>query len=122
MAWIYVKQPLTEQDVDEIRIQLSVKDRKIESEPCCDFCGAHDIIWTYAASQTVTGEKLMHWRWVTCLECSVLIDEDDWNEIEMKLMGWLRVRFSAAPRSVLLTIVRMVIEDFFRYAERRRMP
>jgi hypothetical protein len=115
---MYLKKKIDEEDMDRMRISLSVQERKLSPEPHCDFCGEPHPAFIYAASQTTSGEDIQCWRWAACKDCSHLIDTDQTSVIERKIVAWLKkkVELPNVSESVLLFIARESMRTFEDFA------
>ena len=116
---MYVKREVTQEDLDNIRINLSVRELKLRPEPSCDFCGNVEPKYIYAAIRMSTGEWVSNWRWLACMDCSSCVDKNKWKPIEDKVIRYLRSKgFAAAGDKELRDAARMSIAQFLLYAER----
>ena len=113
----YLKRNVTSEDLDRIRINLSVRELKLREEPSCDFCGSHEPVFIYAAKRMSTGQWIFNWRWMACEDCSLAVDNNTWKPIEDKVIKFLRSRgFAEAPDNILRDAARMSIAQFIIYA------
>lgn len=113
----YLKRIVTPEDLDNIRINLSVRELKLRPEPSCDFCGSTKPMFIYAAKRMSTGQWAFNWRWLACEDCALTVDHNHWKPIEDKLIKFLRSRgFGDAPDNVLRDAARMALAQFIIYA------
>lgn len=118
---MYLKKKITEEDLDRMRISLSVQSKKLGPEPHCDFCGDPAPIFHYAATQTTAGEDVECWRWAACKDCSMLIDREDFFTIERKIVRWLKTRVGVpdVPDFILHLVAREAMRSFHEFSIRR---
>src|SRR6266481_4550153 len=106
----YGKRFINAEDLDRIRINLSVRELKLRSEPSCDFCGSEQPKFIYAASRMSTGALIFNWRWLACETCARAVESNDWKSIEDKIILFLRKRgFKDAPEIVLRDAAKLSI-------------
>lgn len=113
----YKRKLLTEPELDEMRIALSVRREKVSPEPCCEFCG-HPPVWRYGAVRMQSGEFRRCWRWCACGECAHAIERNDWMHIENKMVSIIRLLFPLYTRAALHKAVHMQLQEFHLYVER----
>jgi len=112
---MYQRKNLTDEDLDRMRINLSVRADKIGPEPCCDFCGQQIPAVIYAASRMSTGAWMDNWRWCACTDCDKGIQNGTWTRIEDKMITWLQTKFNM-PSDVLRAVVKESLSEFLLYA------
>ena len=123
---VYVREPLTTADVDQLRVNLSSQVRKLSPDPVCDFCGDPHPVWRYAANRMSTGEWRACWRWLACDGCGVAIEAGEWATVESRVREKLRqmVKVFGPGASAMLTesiltkSVRAALEMFHEYVQR----
>lgn len=113
----YLKKRLDEEGTDMMRINLSVRERKLSAEPVCDFCGDEHPVFVYASTRMSTGETQQCWRWCACEICSTAIDVEDWNTVESRLIRRLSDLLPSLMRGspLILKSVKYALEDFKHY-------
>lgn len=111
----YRKKALMEADIDEMRITLSVRQKKISSEPKCDFCGDDQPIFAYASRRMESGIIVDCWRWCACEDCSVSLDRRDWEAVLSKISKWLAGRLPY-PKNIIRHAARTSFQEFINYA------
>lgn len=117
----YMKKRLDDEGVDNMRINLSVRELKLSAEPVCDFCGDPTPIYAYASYRMSTGETTQCWRWTACQICSDAIDREDFRIIEARALRRLQSLLPPLTKgsSLVLSAVRLAMEEFHRYVVRR---
>jgi hypothetical protein len=120
MIFAYVKKRLSPRDLDNMRIDLSVQEKKLSPEPHCDFCGDPHPVFVYAASQTTAGEDVKCWRWAACQDCSNLIDTETFEGVEEKIAQWLvkKLDLTDMDRTFFRAIAKNAMRTFHRYSIR----
>ena len=117
----YLTQPLT----DEVRSRIvSNRDRVLllseERKAICDFCGNHDPLLMYEASQSTTGAKVPNWLWRSCERCSSLVKAQDWKGLSERMYTCyeepLKKMFSTADSELVRRAIDCSLFDFLLYA------
>jgi hypothetical protein len=115
----YKHKPLTAEDIDRMRITLSVQEKRLSREPVCDFCGGATPVVVFAASQMSTGTKQECWRWCACEDCKSLVLADDWDSVKNKLSGRLQeVIRGRLSKHTLDMAVESALYEFHMYSVR----
>jgi hypothetical protein len=115
--WKFLKKPLSDDDLTALRAALATVREKFRAEPSCDFCGDEKPEWVYAASQHTAGLYELNWRWAACTDCSVLLDTENLDVMENKLVFYLTSMTRISPEIVRLA-AQLSLEEFRRYAIR----
>jgi hypothetical protein len=118
----YLKKALTPEILDTLRINLSVREKKISHDPVCDFCGNPKPIWVYAADRMSTGAIQRAWRWTACAFCSRFIDKDDWTAVRGRVANRTLRLLRAFPVAHIHLLAHQAAEEalreFYSYAVR----
>jgi len=117
---MYLKRIVTPEDLDSVRLNLSVWGWKLSAEPTCDFCGDPTPKFLYASIYFQAGERIPNWRWMVCESCSGHLDRNNWKPIEAKIVTYLKQSgFANAPERALQRAAMMALNDFIFYARER---
>jgi hypothetical protein len=116
---MYLKKPLTAQDLAAVRNQLVSVQEKLSAEPCCDWCGDPPVV-VYAARRSSTGVFERCWRWMACAKCEALVDADDWDTIKVRTVARFKkffgTRLPEVPDSLVREAVASALAQFHKYA------
>lgn len=117
MVTRYVYKRISDEGMDTMRIQLSVREKKLSPEPHCDFCGDPNPTVVYASNVMSTGERTPCWRWCACVRCHELVIINDWETVIHNLTAWLAGKLEGVPPSMCEEAARHSFKDFLRYAQ-----
>lgn len=116
---MYLKKVLDAQAIDAVRINLSVQEQKLRSEPSCDFCGDSPHV-IYAASRMSTGQPQQCWRWMACTTCEHMVDNNQWDAVEQRTTArfkqFFRARVPGATDATITKAVVLALAAFHSYA------
>ena len=111
----YLKKRLDETAVDNMRINLSVQQHKLGSEPVCDFCGQAETIWVYGSHRMSTGQVIDCWRWAACAKCSRLVDNNNWDAIASRVSSRLN-QILRIPAYQCKVAAMFALQEFHKFA------
>lgn len=116
----YMKKRLDDEGKDNMRITLSVQEKKLSPDPVCDFCGDLTPTFVYASYRMSTGQMYDCWRWCACEVCSGAIDREDFKVVEERMLHRLHALLPLVKGSpLILSAVRLALDEFHRYVIRR---
>ena len=101
-----VRKKLADEDLDNLRINLSVRKDKLSPEPVCDFCGSPDPVFIYAAISDT--DRRPWWRWCACTFCAEAVEN---NNLEQRLVECFAAKLRV-PRQALLNNIKDLLRDF----------
>ncbi len=114
----YAKTILTDDILDDMRINLSAQPNKLSAEPVCDFCGDDSPVCVYHASRTSTGREAVGaeviYRWCACQACEQAVDTDDWYYLENRLVKVLATLLPEFEKSLIRRAARISLDEFHR--------
>ncbi len=113
---MYMKKKITPEDIDIMRVQLSVRAVKLSEEPRCDFCGSEQPEWLYAATRMSTGAWVANWRWCACADCSSEIDKHNFDAIRVKIVKWLKSILTNTPEEFARRAAEEALDEFIVFA------
>lgn len=112
----YLKEPITEEVMDSLRVNVAGSPTKWNPYVSCDFCGNESPVVKYAARRMATGEYCRCWRWVACEECERLVDSDQWDAVAERVKAALQARGGIFTPRVLNLVVEKSLEAFHKDA------
>lgn len=113
----YLKKRLDDESKDWMRVNLSVRDKKLSAEPVCDFCGDPHPIFVYGSHRMATGETQQCWRWCACQICSDAIDKEDWDTLQARALRRLNEMMPSVMKGspLILSAIRYALQEFRSY-------
>jgi hypothetical protein len=94
----YKQRPLTVDDLDLLRINLSVIEGEVSPEPVCDFCGSLNPDVFLASHTTVDGVEQGCWRWTGVRNAVWQFNAKTGNRFVTKSSRGCTVRVNASLR------------------------